>query len=101
MFGSTCEVPHGVDPGVAIVEQPGVMRPKFLGNCEKFSSHPAAPNVQPGAPSAISLPFRSLQVTDADWSRMGLSAAATPLVAESWYLLTLNLIAVFALPNRS
>src|SRR4051812_37634106 len=77
------------------------MRPKFRGSCVKFSSQPGAPNVQPGAPSAMSLPFRSRQVTDDDWRRIGLSAAATPLVADSWYRLTLNLIAVFASPTRS
>jgi hypothetical protein len=75
------------------------MRPKFLGTCAKFTSRRAERAAERSL--AMSSPFRSRHVTDADWSRIGLSAAATPLVADSWYLLTLNLSAVFAVPNRS
>src|SRR4029453_17086547 len=84
-----------------MVVQPGVISPNVVGSWAKFISHPGVRYWQPLAPCAISSPFRSVQLSDADCRRIGLSAAATPLVADSTNLLALNFTAVLPVPNTS
>src|SRR5471030_237009 len=99
--GSTCEVPQGTEPLVASSEQPGLIVPKLLGNWAKFISHPAVRYTHPTAPSAMSLWLRSVQLSVAVDSAIGLYVLANPYVPACSYRPTLSLTAVFALPNRS